>query len=125
VGVAVLCVADEGTAAQVLGRLDARETLIYLRGSARLLVPRLLWAERPDLALTLRLAGGRRVEGAVTRWREHLQGRSVVLTVDRHHASGGLLEQLAAIEGLLDERAELRDQAPCWWSPPLPRRRPL
>jgi hypothetical protein len=97
----------------VLGRLDARETLIYLRGSAPLLVPRLLCAERPDLALTLRLAGGRRVEGAVTRWREHLQGRSVVLTVDRHHASDGLLEQLAAIEGLLDERAELRDQAPC------------
>jgi trehalose-6-phosphate synthase len=182
-------------AGQVLGGLDARETLIYLRGSALLLVPRLLRTERPDLAVTLRLptpwpapelfarlpwrslllrgaagadvislpserdrknlarsfgrylddvgvatrkgalthadgrrsrtianppgvavdevlalASGPQVEREMARWREHLAGRTLVLTVDRQHASGGLLEQLAAIERLLEQRPELRDR---------------
>jgi trehalose 6-phosphate synthase len=185
---------SQRTATQVLGRLDDRETLVYLRGSALCLIPRLLRAERPDVAITLRLptpwpapelfarlpwrtelmrgaagadvislpaerdrknlarsfgrylddvgvasrkgallhADGRRtrtlanppgvavdevlalatgpaVDREVERWREHLAGRSLVLAVDRQHTSGGLLEQLAAIEQLLEQRADLRD----------------
>jgi trehalose-6-phosphate synthase len=187
--------ASQRTAAQVVSRLDARETLVYLRGSALLLLPRLLRTERPDLAVTLRLptpwpapelfarlpwrtallqgaagadvislpserdrknlarsfgrylddvgvatrkgtlmhadgrrsrtianppgvavdevlalASGPQVEREVARWREHLGDRTLVLTADRQHASGGLLEQLAAIERLLEQRPELREQ---------------
>lgn len=187
--------ASRRTATQVLGRLDERETLVYLRGSALALVPRLLRARRPDVAITLRLptpwpapelfarlpwrtelmrgaagadvislpgerdrknlarsfgrylddvgiasrkgallhADGRRtrtlanppgvavdevlalasgpaVDREVDRWREHLAGRSLVLAADRQHASGGLLEQLAAIEQLLEQRADLRSR---------------
>ncbi|MEX1164823.1 MAG: trehalose-6-phosphate synthase [Nitriliruptor sp.] len=187
--------ASERTAAQVLDRLDDRETLVYLRGSALALLPRMLRSERSDLAITLRLptpwpapelfarfpwrselmrgaagadvislpgerdrknlarsfgrylddvgvaarkgallhADGRRtrtlanppgvaveevlalssgpaVDREVERWRDHLAGRSLVLTVDRQHASGGLLEQLAAIEQLLERRADLHGQ---------------
>jgi trehalose 6-phosphate synthase len=63
-----------------------------------------------DVAETRAVAGVDAVGDETALWRRWLGTRSLVLAVERLHASSGLLEQLTAIERLLADRGDLAEQ---------------
>lgn len=63
-----------------------------------------------DVAETLAMANQAAVDGETALWQQWAGDRSLVLTVERLHASSGLLEQLTAIERLLAARPQLVEQ---------------
>lgn len=64
-----------------------------------------------DVDTVLRLANQQAVAEETQMWeRKQLKGRRLVLAVERLHASSGLVEQLTAIERLLERDSALQDQ---------------
>lgn len=63
-----------------------------------------------DVPATLALGATDAADEEAALWRDRLGDREMVLTVERLHASSGLLEQLSAIEHLLTSRPELAER---------------
>lgn len=63
-----------------------------------------------DIDRVLSLATGAAVEADLAVWRQRIGQRQLVLAVERLHASSGLLEQLTALEQLLDREDGLADR---------------
>jgi trehalose-6-phosphate synthase len=66
------------------------------------------------------LATGPTVEDELAVWQQRVGERQVVLAVERLHASSGLLEQLTALERLLEREAGIADRVASGTASELP-----